>query len=72
MKRLLVVIFIIAGAVAVQRPVGVTAAAEEKIRFSVAAVTSSYMDEFVAMEKGYHREERLAVEMIRAGKFTAS
>jgi NitT/TauT family transport system substrate-binding protein len=43
------------------------AAAEEKVRFSVAAVTGSYMDEFVAIEKGYHREEGLAVEMIRAG-----
>ena len=41
--------------------------AEEKVRFSVAAVTGSYMDEFVAIEKGYHREEGLAVEMIRAG-----
>lgn len=67
MKRLLVVIFVIAGAVAAQRPVGVAAAAEEKVRFSVAAVTGSYMDEFVAIEKGYHREEGLAVEMIRAG-----
>jgi len=43
------------------------ACAEEKVRFSVAAVTGSYMDEFVAIEKGYHREEGLAVEMIRAG-----
>ena len=42
-------------------------AAEEKIRFSVAAVTASYMDEFVAIEKGYHRDEGLTVEMIRAG-----
>jgi ABC-type nitrate/sulfonate/bicarbonate transport system substrate-binding protein len=67
MKRLLVVTFVIAGAVAAQRPVAVTAAVEEKVRFSVAAVTGSYMDEFVAMEKGYHREEGLAVEMIRAG-----
>jgi ABC-type nitrate/sulfonate/bicarbonate transport system substrate-binding protein len=33
----------------------------------VAAVTGSYMDEFVAIEKDYHREEGLAVEMIRAG-----
>jgi ABC-type nitrate/sulfonate/bicarbonate transport system substrate-binding protein len=47
----------------------VTAAAtmEEKVRFSVAAVTGSYMDEFVAIEKGYHRDEGLTVEMIRAG-----
>ena len=41
--------------------------AEEKIRFSVAAVTASYMDEFVAIEKGYHRDEGFSVEMIRAG-----
>jgi NitT/TauT family transport system substrate-binding protein len=40
---------------------------EEKIRFSVAAVTASYMDEFVAIEKGYHRDEGFIVEMIRAG-----
>jgi hypothetical protein len=43
------------------------ALAEEKVRFSVAAVTGSYMDEFVAIEKGYHRDEGLSVEMIRAG-----
>ena len=43
------------------------AGAEEKIRFSVAAVTASYMDEFVAIEKGYHRDEGFTVEMIRAG-----
>jgi ABC-type nitrate/sulfonate/bicarbonate transport system substrate-binding protein len=42
-------------------------AAEEKVRFSVAAITGSYMDEFVAIEKGYHREEGFTVEMIRAG-----
>ncbi len=42
-------------------------AAESKVRFSVAAVTASYMDEFVAIEKGYHRAEGLTVEMIRAG-----
>ena len=42
-------------------------AAEEKVRFSVAAVTGSYMDEFVAIEKGFHRDEGLSVEMIRAG-----
>jgi len=42
-------------------------ATEEKIRFSVAAITGSYMDEFVAIEKGYHRDEGLTVEMIRAG-----
>ena len=44
-----------------------TATAEEKVRFSVAAITGSYMDEFVAIEKGYQREEGLTVEMIRAG-----
>src|SRR5882672_5359090 len=43
------------------------ASAEEKVRLSVAAVTGSYMDEFVAIEKGYHRDEGLSVEMIRAG-----
>src|SRR6185437_3358611 len=43
------------------------ALAEDKVRFSVAAVTGSYMDEFVAIEKGYHRDEGLSVEMIRAG-----
>ena len=43
------------------------ATVEEKVRFSVAAVTGSYMDEFVAIEKGYHRDEGLTVEMIRAG-----
>src|SRR6186997_3412391 len=42
-------------------------AAEEKVRFSVAAVTGSYMDEFVAIEKGFHRDEGLSVAMIRAG-----
>jgi ABC-type nitrate/sulfonate/bicarbonate transport system substrate-binding protein len=41
--------------------------AEERVRFSVAAVTGSYMDEFVAIDKAYHRDEGLAVEMIRAG-----
>ena len=50
-------------------PAGTVHAAnlEEKIRFSVAAVTASYMDEFVAIEKGYQREEGLAAEMIRIG-----
>ena len=43
------------------------ASAEEKVRFSVAAVTGSYMDEFIAIERGYHRDEGLTVEMIRAG-----
>ena len=46
-----------------------TAAAQgqERVRFSVAAITGSYMDEFVAIEKGYHRAEGLNVEMIRIG-----
>jgi ABC-type nitrate/sulfonate/bicarbonate transport system substrate-binding protein len=48
-------------------PAQILSAAKEKTRFSVAAVTASYMDEFVAIEKGYHRDEGLAVEMIRAG-----
>ena len=30
-------------------------------------MTGSYMYEFVAIEKGYHRDEGLAVEMIQAG-----
>jgi len=47
--------------------VHIARAADDKTRFSVAAVTGSYMDEFVAMDKGYHRDEGLAVEMIRAG-----
>jgi len=46
---------------------GLATAAEEKVRFSVAAITGSYMDEFVAIEKGYHRDEGLNVEMIRIG-----
>jgi len=40
---------------------------EDKVRFSVAAVTGSYMDEFVALEKGYHREEGINPEMLRIG-----
>ena len=55
------------GATLVTEKVFSAATAEEKVRFSVAAVTGSYMDEFVAIEKGYHREEGLTVEMIRAG-----
>ena len=47
--------------------IAAAATAEERVRFSVAAITGSYMDEFVAIEKGYHRDEGLAVEMIRAG-----
>jgi len=66
MKRLLVILGVITGVIILELPAAI-AAAEEKVRFSVAAVTGSYMDEFVAIEKGYHREEGLAVEMIRAG-----
>jgi ABC-type nitrate/sulfonate/bicarbonate transport system substrate-binding protein len=66
MKRLLVILGVITGVIILELPAA-SAAAEEKVRFSVAAVTGSYMDEFVAIEKGYHREEGLAVEMIRAG-----
>jgi ABC-type nitrate/sulfonate/bicarbonate transport system substrate-binding protein len=67
MRRLLIVTGIIVCAVAMQPLAAVAAAAEEKVRFSVAAITGSYMDEFVAIERGYHREEELVVEMIRAG-----
>jgi ABC-type nitrate/sulfonate/bicarbonate transport system substrate-binding protein len=67
MKTLLVVLGVTTWAVVMQPFVADAAAAEEKVRFSVAAITGSYMDEFVAIEKGYHREEGLAVEMIRAG-----
>jgi ABC-type nitrate/sulfonate/bicarbonate transport system substrate-binding protein len=56
-----------AGFICVLSTAQILGAAEEKIRFSVAAVTASYMDEFVAIEKGYHRDEGLTVEMIRAG-----
>ena len=55
------------GFVSVATAIDGVAGAEEKVRFSVAAVTGSYMDEFVAIEKGYHRDEGLSVEMIRAG-----
>jgi ABC-type nitrate/sulfonate/bicarbonate transport system substrate-binding protein len=55
------------GFVSVATAIDGVAGAEEKVRFSVAAVTGSYMDEFVAIEKGYHRDEGLPVEMIRAG-----
>ena len=40
------------------KPAARSDAAEEKVRFSVAAITGSYMDEFVAIEKGYHRDRR--------------
>ncbi len=67
MKTGPVLIFTLLGAIFIA-PQNIDAAhPEEKVRFSVAAVTGSYMDEFVAIEKGYHREEGLAVEMIRAG-----
>lgn len=67
MKGFLLLACTLLGATLVTREPALAATAEEKIRFSVAAVTGSYMDEFVAIEKGYHREEGLAVEMIRAG-----
>jgi ABC-type nitrate/sulfonate/bicarbonate transport system substrate-binding protein len=67
MKKLFVIFGAIAGAFLLQPPAASAATAEEKVRFSVAAVTGSYMDEFVAIEKGYHREEGLSAEMIRAG-----
>jgi ABC-type nitrate/sulfonate/bicarbonate transport system substrate-binding protein len=51
----------------VAAPASNRAFAEDKVRFSVAAVTGSYMDEFVAIEKGFHHDEGLSVEMIRAG-----
>src|SRR5262250_232839 len=67
MKRfLLLTCALLARTLATREP-AIAATAEERIRFSVAAVTASYMDEFVAIEKGYHREEGLTVEMIRAG-----
>ena len=63
--KLFILCFALVGAVV--SPAAGAATPEEKVRFSVAAITGSYMDEFVAIEKGYHREEGLAVEMIRAG-----
>lgn len=67
MKRFLLLACALLGATLVTGEPASAATAEEKVRFSVAAVTGSYMDEFVAIEKGYHREEGLTVEMIRAG-----
>jgi NitT/TauT family transport system substrate-binding protein len=67
MKGFLLLACALLGATLVTRELAIAATAEEKVRFSVAAVTGSYMDEFVAIEKGYHREEGLTVEMIRAG-----
>jgi NitT/TauT family transport system substrate-binding protein len=66
-KRFLLLACALLGATLVTGEPASAATAEEKVRFSVAAVTGSYMDEFVAIEKGYHREEGLTVEMIRAG-----
>src|SRR6266508_580722 len=66
-NKLLVVALVFLCASLLTGKVARDAHAEEKVRFSVAAVTGSYMDEFVAIEKGYHREEGLTVEMIRAG-----
>lgn len=65
--RALLAVGAIACALATPVSDSVAGPAEEKVRFSVAAITGSYMDEFVAIEKGYHREEGLTVEMIRAG-----
>jgi ABC-type nitrate/sulfonate/bicarbonate transport system substrate-binding protein len=67
MNGLLVFVFALLGATLVTKNAANAATTEEKVRFSVAAVTASYMDEFVAIEKGYHRAEGLTVEMIRAG-----
>jgi NitT/TauT family transport system substrate-binding protein len=65
--RFSVPLFVLVGMTLAATAIAGTVIAEEKVRFSVAAVTGSYMDEFVAIEKGYQREEGLAVEMIRAG-----
>ena len=67
MDRFLILIFALLGATVIATEIAGAAFAEDKVRFSVAAVTGSYMDEFVAIEKGYHRDEGLSVEMIRAG-----
>ena len=61
------ILFALLGAMLIATEITGTATAEDKVRFSVTAVTGSYMDEFVAIEKGYHREQGLTVEMIRAG-----
>ena len=65
--RFFVLVLAFLGATLVTTKPAAGATAEEKVRFSVAAITGSYMDEFVAIEKGYHRAEGLTVEMIRAG-----
>ena len=67
MNRFFVLVLALLGVTLVARKTGAGATTEEKVRFSVAAITGSYMDEFVAIEKGYHRAEGLTVEMIRAG-----
>jgi ABC-type nitrate/sulfonate/bicarbonate transport system substrate-binding protein len=67
MDRFLILMFVLLGATVIATEIGGAATAEEKVLFSVAAVTGSYMDEFVAIEKGYHRDEGLSTEMIRAG-----
>jgi ABC-type nitrate/sulfonate/bicarbonate transport system substrate-binding protein len=67
MDRFLILIFALVGVTLIATEIGGAATIEDRVRFSVAAVTGSYMDEFVAIEKGYHREEGLSVEMIRAG-----
>jgi ABC-type nitrate/sulfonate/bicarbonate transport system substrate-binding protein len=67
MDRILILIFALVGVTLIATEISGAARAEEKVRFSVAAVTGSYMDEFVAIEKGYHRDEGLSAEMIRAG-----
>jgi ABC-type nitrate/sulfonate/bicarbonate transport system substrate-binding protein len=65
--RFVVLVFALLGTPLVTEQASGAATAEEKVRFSVAAITGSYMDEFVAIEKGYHRDEGLTVEMIQAG-----
>src|SRR5262245_64715828 len=67
MRRFFVRVFALLGATLIAAKTAPRAATEEKVRFSVAAITGSYMDEFVAIEKDYHRAEGLTVEMIRAG-----
>lgn len=43
-----------------------SAEAVDSIRVSFATLSSAYMDQISAMEKGYSREEGLAIEVIRA------
>lgn len=42
-------------------------AAAENITVSLVTPSAAYMDHFVAIEKGYFREQNLNVEYIRAG-----